>query len=79
MSEKVHDVANFKLAVGDNVSRCKLNDVRPLLKRQQQQQPMTEIQVTTAEHVKRFRKGYKIKKVLDSDSNSSTDEYMVQV
>ena len=40
---------------------------------------MTESQVTTAEHVKRFHKSDKIKNVLENDSNSSTDEDMEQV
>ena len=38
LSEKVLNVANFKLAAGENVSQRNANDVRHLLKRQQQQQ-----------------------------------------
>ena len=54
LSENVLDVASFNLAVGENASRRKVNEVQPSLKRQQQQQqqPMTESQVTIAEHVK---------------------------
>ena len=40
---------------------------------------MTASQVTKAEHVKTFRKCYKIKNVFGSDSNPWTDEYMEQV
>ena len=68
LSENVLNVANFKLAAGENVSRRNAKDVHLLLKRQQQQQqkqPMTKV-----EHVKTFRKCYKIKNVFGSDSNS---------
>ena len=70
LSEKVPNVGNFKLAACENVSQRNANDVRHLLKRQQQQQqPMTASQVTKAEHVKTFRKCYEIKNVFGSDSN----------